>query len=50
LRRKGKEAARQAALKPGLRIRVTTKRGDNTIATKVEAPDKNKKFGKSESR
>jgi hypothetical protein len=33
-------------LKPGLRIRVTTKKGDKTTALKVEALDRNKEFEK----
>jgi hypothetical protein len=44
------KACKLADLKPGLRIRVTTKAGDATIATKVEALDKNKDFGRSETR
>jgi hypothetical protein len=31
-------------LKPGQRIRVTTKAGDKAVATKIEALDKNKEF------
>jgi hypothetical protein len=31
-------------LKPGQKIRVTTKKGDKKVATKIEALDKNKKF------
>jgi hypothetical protein len=31
-------------LKPGMKIRVTTKKGDKTVATKIEALDKNKTF------
>ena len=33
-------------LKPGQKIRVTTKSGDKTIAVRVEALDKNEKFEK----
>jgi hypothetical protein len=33
-------------LKPGQKVRVTTKKGDKTIATKIEALDKNKEFSK----
>jgi hypothetical protein len=32
-------------LKPGQKIRVTTKKGDKETAIKVEALDKNEKFG-----
>ena len=32
-------------LKPGQKIRVTTKKGDKETAVKVEALDKNEKFG-----
>ncbi len=32
-------------LKPGQKVRVTTKKGDEKTATKVEALDKNKTFG-----
>jgi hypothetical protein len=35
-------------LKPGQKIRVTTKKGDKETATKVEALDKNEKFEKSD--
>jgi hypothetical protein len=33
-------------LKPGQKIRVTTKKGDDKVATKIEALDKNKEFEK----
>jgi hypothetical protein len=33
-------------LKPGQKIRVTTKKGDKEIAIKVEALDKNERFEK----
>jgi hypothetical protein len=33
-------------LKPGMKIKVTTKKGDNTIATKIQALDKNTEFDK----
>jgi len=33
-------------LKPGLLVRVTTKAGDKTVATRVEALEKNKRFEK----
>jgi hypothetical protein len=33
-------------LKPGQKIRVTTKKGDKETAIKVEALDKNEKFGR----
>jgi hypothetical protein len=33
-------------LKPGQKIRVTTKKGDKEMATKVEALDKNERFEK----
>ena len=33
-------------LKPGQKIRVTTKKGDKETAVKVEALDKNEKFGR----
>jgi hypothetical protein len=32
-------------LKPGMRIRVTTKRGDKTTAIRVDALEKGKDFG-----
>jgi hypothetical protein len=35
-------------LKPGQKIRVTTKKGDKETAVKVEALDKNEKFEKSD--
>ncbi len=35
-----------ADLRPGLKIRVTTKPGDKTTAVKVEALDKNREFPK----
>jgi hypothetical protein len=34
-----------ADLKPGQKVRITTKKGDEKTATKVEALDKNKTFG-----
>ena len=34
-----------ADLKPGQKVRVTTKKGDEKVATQVEALDKNKTFG-----
>jgi hypothetical protein len=37
-------------LKPGQKIRVTTKKGDKEIAIKVEALDKNERFEKSPDR
>jgi hypothetical protein len=33
-------------LKPGMKVRVTTKKGDNAIATKIQALDKNTDFEK----
>jgi hypothetical protein len=35
-------------LRPGLKIRVTTKPGDKTTAVKVEALDKNREFPKTD--
>jgi ribosomal protein S17 len=35
-------------LKPRQKVRVTTKKGDKTVAIKVEALDKNEKFEKSD--
>jgi hypothetical protein len=40
----GKES-KVADLKPGLKVRITTKKGDEKTALKVEALDKNKTFG-----
>ncbi len=34
-------------LKPGQKVRVTTKKNDEKVATRVEALDKNKTFGSS---
>ena len=39
------KAGKLEDLKPGQKIRVTTKKGDATTAIKVEALDKNKDFG-----
>jgi hypothetical protein len=38
------EACEAAELKPGMKIRVTTKTGDREIATRIEALDKQKAF------
>ena len=40
------QAAKLADLKPGMRIRVTTKQGDKTTAVRVEALEKNQEFEK----
>src|SRR5947209_16903653 len=40
-------AGKTADLRPGMRIRVTTKKGDANMALRVEAIDKNADFGKS---
>lgn len=36
-------------LKPGQKVRVTTKKGDKNVATRVEALDKNKTFSENKS-
>ena len=41
------KACKLSDLKPGQKVRVTTKAGDQTVATKIEALDKNKDFGAS---
>src|SRR2546421_9935821 len=40
------KAGKATDLKPGMRIRVTTKKGDGTTALRVEALDKNTDFSK----
>ncbi len=39
------KASKLSDLKPGQKVRITTKRGDEKVATRVEALDKNKTFG-----
>jgi hypothetical protein len=44
------KACKLSDLKPGMKIRVTTKAGDKTTAIKVEALKNNTSFGRTESR